>query len=298
VKILILGKDSSDKESKKAAEDMRAEINLGKIFKHKNVVAFFGSFYCNGNLALANEFCNGGSVDSFLKDLKKEDIKAFQLVRMLQDAAAGVRYLHSLPVLHRDLAARNLLISKTGNELVVKLSDFGLSREGGKYGRTGLNGNPQRWSAPETMFGGKDTMFHYEATTKSDVWSFGVVIWEFFTFCKSEPYEGSPIRTLRGMFTDLNKDCDSLGPTLIGTNTDLPKEIRDIIVNCMKFEPPKRPTIEEVCKSLEGISGASLSGHVWSIEIEAPSEATPIKDGGYDDYGNNSAYEKQSNEEK
>lgn len=114
------------------------------------------------------------------------------LVTMAVDVAQGCRYLEELRYVHRDLACRNCLVSFSGSRRVVKIGDFGLARDVYKndyYRKEGEGLLPVRWMSPESLM---DRVF----TTQSDVWAFGVIMWEILTMGQ-QPY---PARTNQEVF--------------------------------------------------------------------------------------------------
>jgi serine/threonine protein kinase len=130
---------------------------------------------------IVTEFLSLGS----LRHLLQRDgarVTSSALLLMAKDAAAGMKYLSQNRILHRDLAARNLLVKAEDKRFVVKVADYGLSRvtDGTYYSRS--RKFPVKWTAPEALQFAK-------FTTKSDVWSYGVVLWEMFEFGKV-PYQG------------------------------------------------------------------------------------------------------------
>merc|ERR1711974_430459 len=116
------------------------------------------------------ELVPGGSLLNYLRNGKSLNCK--NLIGMCLDAAAGMQYLESKNCIHRDLAARNCLV---GDKNIVKISDFGMSREEEEYTVSdGLKQIPIKWTAPEALNYGK-------YTSLCDVWSFGVLAWEIFS---------------------------------------------------------------------------------------------------------------------
>jgi len=105
-----------------------------------------------------------------------------RILQMAIEIADGMSYLSAKKFVHRDLAARNCMVAE---DLTVKIGDFGMTRDiyETDYYRKGSKGLlPVRWMAPESL---KDGVF----TTYSDVWSYGVVLWEMVTLA-SQPYQG------------------------------------------------------------------------------------------------------------
>ncbi|KAK7080793.1 hypothetical protein SK128_024462, partial [Halocaridina rubra] len=150
--------------------------------------------------------------------------------------AQGMDYLSSRKVLHGDLAARNLLLS---DDNVVKISDFGLSRDMYKkdvYMKKGDDLMPIKWMSIEAI---RDRIF----STQSDVWAYGVTLWELFTL-GSTPYPG----------IEVNKDFLSLIEE--GHRMNQPKyankEIYDILLSCWEYNPNDRPTFE-MCADQLGV---------------------------------------------
>ncbi|GCB61339.1 hypothetical protein scyTo_0012898, partial [Scyliorhinus torazame] len=156
--------------------------------------------------------------------------------------ARGMEFLASRKCIHRDLAARNILLSENN---VVKICDFGLARDIYKdpdYVRKGNARLPLKWMAPESIF---DKVY----TTQSDVWSFGVLLWEIFSLGVS-PYPGVQIN---------EEFCQRLRE---GTRMRAPEyataEIYRIMLGSWQGEPKDRPTFSDLVELLGDLLQANV----------------------------------------
>ncbi|XP_034935442.1 proto-oncogene tyrosine-protein kinase ROS isoform X2 [Chelonus insularis] len=170
------------------------EAQLMSHFRHKHVLRLLGVCLDTDPPLLVLELMEAGDLLSYLRasrSLPPSDSRALRLqdlLAMCEDVARGCRYLEGLHFVHRDLACRNCLVSARNREnRVVKIGDFGLARDIYKndyYRKEGEGLLPVRWMAPESLM---DGVF----TTQSDVWAFGVLMWEI-TSLGQQPY---PART-------------------------------------------------------------------------------------------------------
>uniref|UniRef100_A0A914Y7S5 Tyrosine-protein kinase n=1 Tax=Panagrolaimus superbus TaxID=310955 RepID=A0A914Y7S5_9BILA len=164
---------------KKERIEFVKEAKLMRRFDHQNIVKVFGVAPQEEPMMIILEFASGGSLQSKLKNTS--DVSNDQLLNYCKDGARGMCYLAGRQVIHRDIAARNCLLGKNDE---LKISDFGLSvADRSLIKLEKLKSMPVKWLAPETLRKG-------EFSKKSDVWSFGVLMWEIFTRCKTDPYPG------------------------------------------------------------------------------------------------------------
>ncbi|KAJ8678681.1 hypothetical protein QAD02_014468 [Eretmocerus hayati] len=167
------------------------EAKLMSHFQHKHVLRLLGVCFDTETPLLLLELMAGGDLLSYLRisrSLKPSDPAALRLqdlLSMCEDVARGCRYLEELHFVHRDIACRNCLVSARERERrVVKIGDFGLARDIYKndyYRKEGEGLLPVRWMAPESLI---DGVF----TSQSDVWAFGVLMWEI-TSLGQQPYQ-------------------------------------------------------------------------------------------------------------
>ncbi|XP_018107492.1 vascular endothelial growth factor receptor 3 isoform X1 [Xenopus laevis] len=169
-----------------------------------------------------------------LKDLWQSPLTMEDLICYSFQVARGMEFLASRKCIHRDLAARNILLSENN---VVKICDFGLARDIYKdpdYVRKGSARLPLKWMAPESIF---DKVY----TTQSDVWSFGVLLWEIFSLGAS-PYPGVQIN---------EEFCQRLKE---GTRMRAPEyataQIYRIMLSCWHGDPKERPTFTDLVEIL------------------------------------------------
>lgn len=175
------------------------------------------------------------SNDSFFEqDLAKEvsrPLELWDLLHFSSQVAQGMAFLASKNCIHRDVAARNVLLT-SGH--VAKIGDFGLARDIMNDSNYVVKGNarlPVKWMAPESIF---DCVY----TVQSDVWSYGILLWEIFSLGLN-PYPGILVNS---KFYKLVKDGYQMAQP-----TFAPKNIYSIMQSCWDLEPTKRPTFQQIC---------------------------------------------------
>jgi len=175
-----------------AAKKIKTDFNLNRQFvkeaktvaqieNHSNLVNLIGIVFCEKEAPkwLIMEYCEHGNLNDYLRLMSEtEEDKILEFSSFVYQITSGLDHLHRHKCLHRDLATRNILLA---SNMKVKIGDFGLSRFGDYYIQNRNSALPLRWMAIESI---RDRIF----TSKTDIWSLGVVIWEIFTF-GATPYE-------------------------------------------------------------------------------------------------------------
>ncbi|KAG7213771.1 hypothetical protein KM043_002993 [Ampulex compressa] len=222
-------------------EQKRKFLQEGRILKqydHPNIVKLIGICVQKQPIMIVMELVPGGSLLTYLRK-NASTITQREQLRMCKDAAAGMRYLESKYCIHRDLAARNCLV---GYESIVKISDFGMSREEEEYiVSDGMKQIPIKWTAPEALNFGK-------YTSLCDVWSYGVLIWEIFSK-GGNPYSGMSNSQAREKI-----DAGYRMPAPDNT----PDEIYRLMLRCWEYEPEKRPHFHQIYTVVETLAQAYL----------------------------------------
>uniref|UniRef100_A0A8C1C622 receptor protein-tyrosine kinase n=1 Tax=Cyprinus carpio carpio TaxID=630221 RepID=A0A8C1C622_CYPCA len=255
VAVKMLKEGATTSEYRALMSELKILIHIGH---HLNVVNLLGACTKQGGpLMVIVEYCKHGNLSSYLKSKRGEyspykvnSIITFSdwdhltmkdLISYSFQVAKGMEFLASRKCIHRDLAARNILLSENN---VVKICDFGLARDVYKdpdYVRKGDARLPLKWMAPETIF---DRVY----TTQSDVWSFGVLLWEIFSLGAS-PYPGVCID---------ESFCRRLKE---GTRMRAPDyatpEIYQTMLDCWLDRPKDRPTFTQLVEHLGNLLQAS-----------------------------------------
>ncbi|KAM9852053.1 high affinity nerve growth factor receptor [Aulostomus maculatus] len=240
-KMLVAIKTLKD-ANESTRQDFQREAELLTVLQHQHIVRFYGVCTDGEPLAMVFEYMRHGDLNRFLRahgpdarmleESKMPPLGELTLPQMLHIAAqiaSGMVYLASLHFVHRDLATRNCLV---GEGLVVKIGDFGMSRDiySTDYyrvgGRTML---PIRWMPPESIM-------YRKFTTESDIWSFGVVLWEIFTYGKQPWYQLSNSEAI---------ECITQGRELERPRT-CPKEVYLLMQGCWQREPQQRMVIKDI----------------------------------------------------
>eukprot|EP01097_Dermamoeba_algensis_P006150 TRINITY_DN3870_c0_g1_i3.p1 TRINITY_DN3870_c0_g1~~TRINITY_DN3870_c0_g1_i3.p1 ORF type:complete len:680 (-),score=173.12 TRINITY_DN3870_c0_g1_i3:253-2292(-) len=241
---------------------------------HPNIISLLG--ICvnpkDQTIMIITEFLKKGSLKNYLQF--RIDISVDNMINMCQGIASGMCHLNKLNIIHNDLAARNVLvqemaisddefdnyhlnsssISSSGSQRFitnVKITDFGLasaklsslhqSISSSSSSTTSdqhhnMNKVPIRWTAPEVLEKKENGL-----NLKSDVWSFAVVVYEIFSYCRIDPYNG--IKT--SQILPLLKRGDRLEKP-----DGSPDWIYSLMLNCMNYFPSERPTFEEIHKTI------------------------------------------------
>lgn len=219
----VVGEDQRDEFMK--------EAKMMLLYRHDNVVRIYAIAADKPPLLMVMEHCPEGGLDRYLQK-NSGKITPAQKVTLCAHAARGMEYLHvKKNCIHRDLAARNCLM---GAKNVLKIADFGLTRQGEyKLQRKGA-AVPIRWTAPEAL---TSSVFNKE----SDVWSFGIMMWEIFADA-AEPW---PNMTPKEAFKAMRA----------GTKMDMPPGTPEPTIRVMHatwaLEPPSRPNMAQIRQELD-----------------------------------------------
>ncbi|CAG2241822.1 Mast/stem cell growth factor receptor kita,Tyrosine-protein kinase transforming protein kit,Mast/stem cell growth factor receptor Kit,Vascular endothelial growth factor receptor 2,Tyrosine-protein kinase receptor Tie-1,Vascular endothelial growth factor receptor kdr-like,Vascular endothelial growth factor receptor 3,Platelet-derived growth factor receptor alpha,Vascular endothelial growth factor receptor 1 [Mytilus edulis] len=219
---------------------MMAKINFfaTKVGKHRNILGFIGAVTDNTHLGpyMVLEYCEEGNLRDWL--LKKKDKIGDEMIEQLFQivfgVATGMEYLASKQIVHRRLAARNILLPFT---LIPKISGFGPTSNDETKDKNDITKErvPVKWMAPEC------TLSTVNATTKSDVWSFGIVMWEILSLGET-PYGGISSRNV----PDRIQNGHRLERPEYSTDTHY-----KIMKKCWSLKPEDRPAFKTIVKEFD-----------------------------------------------
>ncbi|CAH1252511.1 TIE1 [Branchiostoma lanceolatum] len=270
IKVLKRG---ADEESK---EEFRQEVDIMRhVSFHPNIINLLGVCNHDGQQYMALELATNGDLLKYLRksrvhmtspydDMRPEvhtasNLSPVMLLRIACDVASGMEHLAAKDVIHRDLAARNVLLT---DSLIAKVADFGLSRGEGIYVQKSGKAVPFRSTAIEAL----NTRTY---TTESDVWSFGILLWEIVTL-GGTPYSGMKSRLLLRRLHE-------------GYRLPRPRNCEDALYHMMKscweLLPTDRPTFSDLVKELTGM----MADMTTYINIDDDYEYEVVDSGDEDD---------------
>ncbi|GAA6097708.1 tyrosine-protein kinase ITK/TSK [Tachysurus ichikawai] len=210
------------REKAMSEEEFKEEAKVMMKVSHPKLVKLYGVCTHQKPMYLVFEFLENGCLTEFLRS-KKGCVSQETLLSMCIDVSEAMAYLESSNFIHRDLAARNCLVS---GDLVVKVSDFGMTRFVLDDQYTSYTSKfPVKWSSPEVIR-------YNKFSSKSDVWSFGVLMWEVYSEGRL-PYE---CRSNAEVVESLNAGLRLLKPRLC------PEPIYQLMQWCWKEKPEDRPS--------------------------------------------------------
>ncbi|KAH8298472.1 hypothetical protein KR044_005153 [Drosophila immigrans] len=222
-------------------EDFLKEAAIMAKFNHPNMVHLIGVCFDRQPYYIVLELLAGGDLQKFLRENRntpeRPSLLAMKdLLFCALDVAKGCRYMESKRFIHRDIAARNCLLSSKGPGRVVKIADFGMSRDiyrSDYYRKGGKAMLPIKWMPPEAFL---DGIF----TSKTDVWSFGILLWEVFSLGRS-PYPGQHNTQVMELVVRGGR---------LGSPTECPVSIYKIMADCWNPTPEDRPTFTSLLEHL------------------------------------------------
>lgn len=249
--------------------DLVSEMEMMKMIgKHINIINLLGCCTQGGPLFVIVEYAPFGNLRDFLRQHRpssgyelavgeKKTLTQKDLVSFAYQVARGMEYLASRRCIHRDLAARNVLVS---DDYILKIADFGLARDihcSDYYRKTTDGRLPVKWMAPEALF-------HRVYTTQSDVWSYGILLWEIMTL-GGTPYPSVPsveklFQLLRNGHRMEKPPCCSL-------------EIYMLMRECWSYQPNERPVFSELVEDLDRI--LTITANEEYLDLGLPQLDTP-----------------------
>ncbi|GAB1600337.1 muscle, skeletal receptor tyrosine protein kinase-like [Argonauta hians] len=255
---LVAVKMLKDDASDDLMQDFEREATLMAEFDHQNIVKLLGVCAIGKPMCLLFEYMTKGDLNEFLRlsspeqfivyrrpadksDTDLPNIDHCDLLYLAKQISNGMVYVSGKGYVHRDLATRNCLV---GDNLTVKISDFGLARNVHSvnyYKGSEHDAIPIRWMPLETILNNKFTI-------ESDVWSFGVVLWEIFSFAL-QPYYGMAHEEVVKYVKD---------GKVLASPDDCPVEIYDLMRMCWSRKHVNRPSFETLNKSLNTLHSRYL----------------------------------------
>ncbi|NXF48845.1 DDR2 protein, partial [Oceanites oceanicus] len=245
--------------NKNARNDFLKEIKIMSRLKDPNIIRLLAVCIADDPLCMITEYMENGDLNQFLSRQQAGSTPAghapthlspplsrptsySDLRFMATQIASGMKYLSSLNFVHRDLATRNCLV---GKQYTIKIADFGMSRNlysGDYYRIQGRAVLPIRWMSWESILLGK-------FTTASDVWAFGVTLWETFTLCREQPYsqlsDEQVIENTGEFFRDQGRQTYLPQPALC------PDSVYKLMLSCWRRDTKDRPSFQDIHRLLQ-----------------------------------------------
>ncbi|XP_055357949.1 tyrosine-protein kinase Abl-like isoform X2 [Paramacrobiotus metropolitanus] len=235
-------------------KEFLAEATIMKEMRHPNLITLLG--VCTRDLPfyIVTEFMQHGNLLDYLRKTDPKKLSGVTLMYIAAQVSSAMAYLEERQFIHRDLAARNCLV---GENHLIKVADFGLARfiRDDTYTAKAGAKFPIKWTAPEGLA-------YNQFSNKSDVWSFGILLWEIATYGDS-PYPGVDIADVyhkieSGYRMEAPRGC--------------PGPVYQLMLDCWEWKAADRPNFTEINQRLESmcqiISGSKNDEEVRKSLLE------------------------------
>lgn len=230
--------------------EFQHEVEMFRRLNHQYIVPLLGLCKETEPVFTIYEYCERGDMKQFLLHMRKDQVRPTsplpplnlgQMLTMCSQVASGMEYLSSSRCVHRDLAARNVLVTENVD---LKIANLALCRD--TYSRDYFPQHqqliPLRWMPPEAVL-------EAEFSSKSDVWSFGIFMWEVFSYA-DQPYGNRADEdVLKGL---------RHGHCRLEFSTNCPNEVQNVIQKCIALNPRERPEFSEVAATVGSMVADSL----------------------------------------
>lgn len=259
------------------ASKLLEEAKVMQQFDHPHILRLVG--ICKESpVYIVIEFCDLGDLRNYILKKQNEVQLSLKLSWSLQLASA-LAYLEDVNYVHRDVAARNILLL---NEKTIKLSDFGLSRvlfeeSSHEYTAAHRTKLPIKWMAPESIE-------YLKFSTKTDVWGFGVCIWEIFSAGR-KPYSGVQNSEIIQLLIVQRKRLEM--PKEDGVGEGCPASLYFLMNQCWLADPERRPSFAEIKEDIGLIKNQVLERKQFETLKRREKSGSDVKLDGYHEIGNN-----------
>eukprot|EP01119_Soliformovum_irregulare_P020556 TRINITY_DN6680_c1_g1_i2.p1 TRINITY_DN6680_c1_g1~~TRINITY_DN6680_c1_g1_i2.p1 ORF type:complete len:580 (-),score=131.58 TRINITY_DN6680_c1_g1_i2:69-1808(-) len=235
---------------------LKEALTMKKLRAHKNVCKFMGVIMePNYPTSILCEYIEGGSLNTWINEGRLEIENMAQAISLVLGVASGMSHIHAEDIIHCDLAARNLLIQRESDGYTIKVADFGMSHtiKAESYNIEGEINLPVRWCSPEVLR-------THTFSKASDVWAFGIVIWEIIE--QKRPYYQEPRN--KEVFEMITNGVKLERPKRIETSD----EMMELMNWCWKMKPHSRPTFQEIIGDLDQQQKDAISRGIVSNQIK------------------------------
>lgn len=271
--MLIFLKGDNEENLAKIQQNVLQEAKLFWMLRHPNIIQLKGICFEKPHFCLIMEYAKGGSLGRLLS-VRKLGFPPYILIKWALQVSNGMQYLHEhsltnrVPIIHRDLKSSNILLSEDAlngehrlGDIILKLTDFGLARELQKTSNEMTAAGTYSHMPPEVI---KSSAY----SKASDVWSFGVLLWELLT--GEIPYKGiDPLAIAYGV---------AVNKLSLPIPSTCPQIFSDLIHNCWHIDPEKRLSFDQIIECLTEISNSSFATtptesfnnmqQDWKLEIQ------------------------------